>query len=251
MNKKKSVVVIFCIFFLTGAIMLYNYIEVSNQKKTSKNNTSQANEISKENISLNPKDWQLINYKGETLSGVDIFKDKPLMVFFISEESCPSCVEEELVELNKSVRRNANFNNKVLFISTFKTMNEFKAFVNSLRLDSIELYNRINLIEPDKYHFAGYFFWNKEKIEKFFRPRFDDKKRLNTEFRNTMFKKLIDHNEELALYIIDGEEFFKSKLFLTEYDDSNVEYIQILNPKEGKKRYGKRGENGVYIITNK
>ncbi|MCM4170805.1 TlpA family protein disulfide reductase [Arenibacter sp. TNZ] len=61
--------------------------------------------------------------------------------------------------------------------------------------------------------------------------------------------KLIDvTTEKLALFIINGKDFLKPKSYFSEFDDTNVRHIQIINPEVGKKKYGQKGENGVFII---
>lgn len=54
--------------------------------------------------------------------------------------------------------------------------------------------------------------------------------------------------EKLALFIINGNESLKPKSYFSEFDDTNVRHIQIINPEHGKKQYGQKGENGVFII---
>lgn len=246
--KQKSLIKLSIGLLIISVIIIYN-LNDSLQKTSIENKTSQINDLTKEEVSLQPKDWTLTNYKGDIFNGEDIFIEDSLLVFFLAKDSCPSCVEEEIFELNKSVENNKNLSRKVLLVSSFKTMNEFKVFVNSLGANSINFYNRSGKTEFEYSDFVGYFLWNNGKANNFYKPRFDDKKQLNKEYRDNVFKKIAGKNEKMALYIINGNQSLKPLSYFSEFDDSNVEHITILNPETGKIKYGRNGENGVYIIT--
>ena len=61
------------------------------------------------------------------------------------------------------------------------------------------------------------------------------------------------NNNEKFLSIVDGQEFWKTTIGRRHYlrDTSNILDVKILKGKEAKDKYGKRGSNGIVIVTTK
>ncbi|MES2516700.1 MAG: TonB family protein [Bacteroidota bacterium] len=55
--------------------------------------------------------------------------------------------------------------------------------------------------------------------------------------------------EHPPIYILDGKEIIESEL--KNYNQENIEKVDILKAEEAIKQYGKKGKNGVVVITSK
>lgn len=254
MKSKYIILYLIIISLIITCVVFFNQKENLNTHFKKENNillqhlvqsrSIREKEILLQTESFFPENWALNDYDNKNIDGVDVFNEKALLVLYIPPGSCSPCLENELKELNALGSINEDLIDRIVVVTSFPGSNEFIAFSNSQKLKNISLFNRMENSEPKTSGTACYFVWKNRQVGNIYIPRMDDGK-LNLKFRETILPLI---GEPLVLYIINGEEILKSKSYIYELDTEKIEQISVIDPVSGKKEFGEKGKNGVYII---
>ena len=261
MKTKKIIVfviplisIILCFLFFNRKKESINLLEKKiKQKKIQK---EQADNVIKREIffranPINPKKWVLTDYNDKKIHGVEIFNNNPILVLYILPNACSPCLENEIKELDDWASSNQNIRGKIIIVTSFFSINEFKAYHSILNINHIDIYNMSQKegLWPEKY--ASYFLWKNNHISNIHIPRLSDME-LNSHYRDIIFSSMnLEKEDSQVLYIINGKELMKSKSFISEITPTSISEMKILNPEAGKNQYGIKGKNGVFILELK
>lgn len=256
---KRSVLYLSLIGFILLSVLLYTQkskcIDLVNSERAINLEKLQQAELAvkKEMLfqakSFDPKKWVLTFYNKEKREGGEVFTDKPMLVFRILPNSCLTCIEKELENLEKLVARHIDLKDRVLVITSFSNHSKFKVFYNNYKPKDVRMYNQSNVGNEWASGAAVYFVWKQGQVRNIYIPRLGNEV-LNEEYF-THITPLVFTEKNLMLFIIDGQKLLKPKSHINEIAAETIETISSLDSIYGGKRYGEKGKYGVYIINLK